>query len=311
MKRPIFVVDVFTEEPLLGNAAGVLLDAQDLDASTLQRIAAEMKHAETAFPLPPREPSSAFHLRWFTPAMEVTFCGHATFATLAVLAGEAERIRVPDQGVHRIAFTCKAGRLHAELSRDGQRRLRIQIETPSASFVPERIPGELLAALGLPAEVLEPAVPPCRTAPGVASSVGTSNLFLCLRDREALARARPDFPRVAAICREKAVGGAILYARAPAAGVDAAMRCFFPGDAGVEEDPVTGSAAGQLGILLHETRPAALPRRFTFTQGDELGRPGRVEVEIRPSDTEGQVRAWIGGSATVVLRGELDLGGLS
>ncbi|GAC1541458.1 MAG: PhzF family phenazine biosynthesis protein [Myxococcales bacterium] len=312
MKRPVFVVDVFTEEPLAGNAAGVLLDAEALDAPTLQRIAAEMKHAETAFPLSPRDPSTAFYLRWFTPAMEVTFCGHATVAALAVLAGEAGRLPIPAKGVHRTAFTCKAGRLQAELSRDGRGGrggLRIQVQTPFAAFAQERISGALISSLGLVPEVLDPGRPPLRTAPGIASSVGTSNLFLCLRDRSALARARPDFPRLAAICREMSVGGTVLYVPSPAPGVDGAMRCVFPVDAGGEEDPVGGSAAGQFVTLLHEAQAGGLPRRFLFTQGDELGRPGRVEVELRPADGEGQVRAWIGGGATVVLRGELDLGG--
>jgi PhzF family phenazine biosynthesis protein len=308
LRKPIYVVDVFTEVPLRGNPAGVVLDAGELEARVMQAIAAEMKHAETAFPSPSPEPGAAVHLRWFTPAMEVTFCGHATVGALTVLAQEAKAIRVPEHGVERIAFTCKAGLLHAELARGEAGRVQVQVETPFASFVPATVPANLRDALGLPAEAFDATPGPRRTAPGIASSVGSSNLFLRLRNREALARVRPDFRALASAASAIFVGGVILYVLEPAEGVDAAMRCFFPGDAGVEEDPVTGSAAGQLGALVQETLPAPLPRRLVFTQGDELGRPGRVRVEVRP-EAQGRFRSWIGGGTRVVLRGELDLRG--
>src|SRR4030081_2514887 len=99
MKRPGYVVDAFSAQPLAGNSAGVLLDGAELDGKTMQRIANELKHSETAFPLPAREPACAFHLRWFTPESEVAFCGHATLAAFHVLVEEAKRIRVPDKGI--------------------------------------------------------------------------------------------------------------------------------------------------------------------------------------------------------------------
>ena len=96
--------------------------------------------------------------------------------------------------------------------------------------------------------------------------------------------------------------------RQPKPGVDAALRCFFPdvlgGDA---EDPVTGSACGQLACLIQDVLPELLPRALSFTQGDEVGRPGRVELEVRPEPQPGQVRAWVGGAFSVILRGELEL----
>src|SRR6266849_5167106 len=155
MRRPCYVVDAFSAQPLLGNSAGVLLDGADLDGKAMQRIANELKHSETAFPLPAREPVSAFHLRWFTPASEVAFCGHATLAAFHVLVEEARRIRVPENGVHRTAFTCKSGKLHVELSRE-EGRLRVLIETPASRFEPLQLPAEVVTALGLVAEALDP-----------------------------------------------------------------------------------------------------------------------------------------------------------
>src|SRR5438445_7007287 len=117
MRRPCYVVDSFAAHALAGNPAGVVLDGAELDAKTMQRIANELKHSETAFPLPAREPTAALHLRWFTPEAEVAFCGHATLATFHVLVEEAGRIRVPEGRVTRSAVTCKSGRLIDELLR--------------------------------------------------------------------------------------------------------------------------------------------------------------------------------------------------
>src|SRR5438132_10139 len=202
MRRPCYVVDSFAAHPLAGNPAGVVLDGADLDAKTMQRIANELKHSETAFPLPAREPTAALHLRWFTPEAEVAFCGHATLATFHVLVEEARRIRVPEGRLTRMAFTCKGGRLNVELSRaDG--RLSVVIETPASRFEAVQIPAELAPALGIV--------------------------------------------------------------------------------------------------------PEALPRWLVFTQGDEMGRPGRIEVEVRQEPVPSAARAFIGGNAVTILRGELEL----
>src|SRR2546423_14345890 len=137
MRRPCYIVDSFAAHALAGNPAGVVLDGADLDAQTMQRISNELKHSETAFPLPAREPTAALHLRWFTPQAEVAFCGHATLATFHVLVEEAQRIRVPETGLTRSAFTCKSGRLNVELSRRAG-KLRILVETPARRFEPVR-----------------------------------------------------------------------------------------------------------------------------------------------------------------------------
>src|SRR3954462_12831961 len=159
MKRACYVVDAFSAKPLAGNSAGVLLDGADLDARAMQRIAGELKHSETAFPLPAREPTAALHLRWFTPEAKVAFCGHATLAAFHVLVEEAQRIRVPEGGITTTAFTCRSGRLKVELSRV-KGKLRVLIETPASRFEPAQVPAGLVAALGLVPEALDPAVPP-------------------------------------------------------------------------------------------------------------------------------------------------------
>src|SRR2546427_239455 len=223
MRRPCYVVDSFAPHPLAGNPAGVVLDGADLDAKTMQRIANELKHSETAFPLPAREPT---------------------------------------------------------------------------------------AALGIVPEALSPEMVPWKSA------ILEGNLYVCVRDRETLARCRPDGPSLDRLGRQLGVAGFAVFALHPAAGVDAAVRCFFPGY-GILEDPVTGSAAGQLGALIQTVQPEPMPRRLLFTQGDEMGRPGRIEVEVRETmgghhemvspEITSRFRAFIGGNAVTVLRGELDL----
>jgi trans-2,3-dihydro-3-hydroxyanthranilate isomerase len=298
MRRPCYVVDSFAAHAFAGNPAGVLLDGADLDAKAMQRIASELKHSETAFPLPAREPTAALHLRWFTPEAEVAFCGHATLAAFHVLVEEARRIRVPATGLTRTAFTCKSGRLNVELSRrDG--KLRILIEVPASRFEPVRVPAGLLTALGFVPEALDPRIPPQK------STILEGYLYLAVRERQTLARCKPDGAALEEMGKQLGAAGFVVYVLQPGPGVDAAVRCFFPG-CGILEDPVTGSAAGQLGALIQTVLPEVLPRKLVFTQGDEMGRPGRVEVEVRP-EADGKPRGFIGGNAVTVLRGELEL----
>ena len=292
MKRPCYVVDAFSERPLAGNSAGVVLDGDALSTSEMQAIAAELKHAETAFPLRPREPDAAFHLRWFTPFCEVGFCGHATLAALHVLA-EAERIRVATEGVTRIAFSCKAGLLRTELSHDTG-RIRARFETPPARFAPQAVEAGVLAALNLVPEVLDPRIPPHRSV----SEEG--NLYLCLRDRGALLRIRPDPALLPGIATRLGVIGFVPFALSPEPGIDVALRAVFA-DHGVAEDPVTGSASAQLALLVHRSQPSGVPRRFVFSQGDEVGRPGRIEIELRTEPGSDAPRAWLSGDRKSVV----------
>ncbi len=305
MRRPIYVVDSFSGTAFGGNPAGVLLDGAELTDAQLAKVAAEMRHSETAFVLPARDPAASFHLRWLTPKAEVQFCGHATLAAIAVMVEEARRLRVAERGVVKTAFTSRAGLLRVELSRDAGRKLRIRFETPATAFQPTPVSERLLSSLGLIAEVLDPTFAPRRAGVSAGSE---GNLYICLRERENLTRAKCDPAALQDALSEAQAFGVVLFVRSPATGVDAAMRCFFPDQLdGSGEDPVTGSAAGQLACLLQEVLPEILPRSLVFSQGTELGRPGRVEIDVRPETTPGQIRAWIGGEFSVVLRGELDL----
>jgi PhzF family phenazine biosynthesis protein len=209
MAIPLFHVDAFTDRPFAGNPAAVCLLSDPADAAWMQSIAAEMNLSETAF-LARRGPH--FALRWFTPALEVDLCGHATLAAAHVLWSEAV---VPED--RSIEFQSKSGVLTAARRGD-----RIELDFPLEPAKEVEIDRALTAALG--------ATPRC---------MGQNRMdYLVELETEAAVRElSPDFQAL----RQLDVRGIIVTARADASRYDFVSRFFAPA-AGVDEDPVTGSA---------------------------------------------------------------------
>jgi len=211
MALPIFVVDAFTSEPFGGNPAGVVLDHGD--ESWMQRVAAEMRHSETAF-VRPRADALAYDLRWFTPEVEVSLCGHATLASAHVLF-ETGRVSPNDT----ITFHTRGSELRAAHAGSEGVTLDFPVSVPRPSTSPD---AELFAALGIePVEMLA-----C-----------DGDFFLCIVDDAGTVRTlEPDF---AALRFLRHVRG--VYVSAPGdKGYDIVSRCFGP-RVGIDEDPVTGS----------------------------------------------------------------------
>lgn len=205
---PFAQVDAFADRPFTGNPAAVMpLDAWPEDA-VLQAIAAENNLAETAFTVP-AEGDADYDLRWFTPTVEVALCGHATLATGHVLLSA-------DPALQAVRFrTRQAGVLTVTRHADGY-------ELALPAYVPEPADlADIVAALGVePVELLH-------HAGGYTLAV--------LADADAVRAAAPDFRALAPL-------GDILYiATAPGDETDIISRAFAPG-AGIDEDPVTGSA---------------------------------------------------------------------
>lgn len=207
-RLPFYIVHAFTEKVFAGNPAGVCPLSHWLPDGLMQAIAAENHLAETAFFVPGPD---GFHLRWFTPAVEVDLCGHATLATAHVLmhhlafTGEA------------IRFTSKSGPLLVRRS-DG----RLELDFPSRPPGTCAAPPDLLRGLGVPPR-----------------EVGRARDYLAVfENEESVRRLSPDF----AALRGLDCLGIIATAPArPDSGVDFVSRFFAPG-AGIDEDPVTGSA---------------------------------------------------------------------
>lgn len=261
MPRPFHIVDAFTDQPFGGNPAAVyLLDGWPGDA-WLSRVAREMNQAETAFLV---RNANGFDLRWFTPLIEVDLCGHATLASAHVLW--STRAAAEDSP---ILFGTRSGILTA------------------------RRAGELIE-LDFPLLGEEPTQPP----PGLAEALGVSPIYVGKSRHDLVVQvateaevraARPNFTRLADI----ATRGIILTAKSSDPAFDFVSRFFAPA-AGINEDPVTGSAHCCLADFWRKRLGKVVFRAYQAS-----ARGGVVNVRIKDE------QAILGGQAVTVVRGEL------
>ncbi|MFD3656894.1 PhzF family phenazine biosynthesis protein [Streptomyces sp. NPDC058620] len=267
----IRIVDAFTDRPFAGNPAGVLLlDSGGFpDDIWLQRVAAEVNHAETAFahPLPPGGEAD-WALRWFTPVTEVDICGHATLATAHVL-------HTTGIASGKVRFAARCGILTATAHPDGT----LALDFPTAPLTPATAPPGLAEALGAaPVTVLD-------TGPHIG------DLLIELADEAAVRALAPDLPGLAACSRRGIIATAV--AEDPSHGYDFVSRGFFP-QVGIDEDPVTGSAHTALAPFW-----SARLGRDELTGLQCSARSGQVRTSLRGD------RTVLTGSAVTVIDGEL------
>jgi len=260
---PFFQVDAFADRPFTGNPAAVMpLDAW-LDDALLQAIAAENNLAETAFTVPIGDDVADYELRWFTPASEVVMCGHATLASGHVLIGDRAGLRFQ---------TRKAGIL--KVARDGD---RYALALPSWEPVPRPLP-EIVAALEIdPSSIVE-------------TLWHEQNYGVIVLQNEAAVRAcAPDMRRLARS------GDWLTIVTAPGDTTDVVSRAFAPG-AGIDEDPVTGSAHAVIASYW-----AGRLRRNHFTAFQASQRGGHLDVEITGD------RVILRGRCVTVMEGRFSL----
>jgi PhzF family phenazine biosynthesis protein len=218
----IRIIDAFTDRPFAGNPAAVcVLDADTWpDESWMRQVAAEMNLSETAFAYPLPEPADAdWALRWFTPAVEVDLCGHATLAT-------AHALRNDRGAAGTIRFRSRSGILISHTRHDGA----ITVDFPAA---PTK---EMLIPVGL-AEALNAKL---------HATYGTGargDLLAVFSDEADVRTLAPNFTALAHLSRRDGIRGIIATAPAsdPGSGYDFVSRFFAPAQ-GIPEDPVTGSA---------------------------------------------------------------------
>lgn len=200
-------VDAFTDSAFQGNPAAVCILDRERDAAWMQNVAKEMNLSETAFLL---HHADGFGLRWFTPAVEVALCGHATLASAHALW--EERVLETDARFHTLSGLLTA-------TRNGG---RIELDFPAKTEEPAVVPPALIDSLGV-----------------MPVYVGRNQFdYLIEVETEAELRAlNPDHARLRTI----PVRGVIVTARSTDPRFDFVSRFFAPGS-GVDEDPVTGSA---------------------------------------------------------------------
>lgn len=274
MTIPLIVVDAFASEPFRGNPAAVCLLPAARDDRWMQSVAMEMNLSETAFVYPDGD---HLRLRWMTPAVEVDLCGHATIAaTHAIRELHALGTLPAEIAKHwnngSIQFQSRSGQLTAESSAHG-----ITLDFPATKVESATLPEGITQALGLKSEDL--------------LFVGRSKFdYLLHVPSAAIVRAlHPEMKQLAQL----PVRGLIVTALGDESNHDFISRFFAPG-AGVDEDPVTGSAHCALA-------PFWAPHfgRDTLFGYQASKRGGLVRMELSGS------RVRLSGKAVTVSRGEL------
>ncbi|HEU5473479.1 MAG TPA: PhzF family phenazine biosynthesis protein [Actinophytocola sp.] len=274
----IRVVDAFSERAFAGNPAGVCLLGPDgwPDAGWMQRVAAELNLAETAFAYPtPLDADADWGLRWFTPLAEVDLCGHATLATAHVLGedtGQSGTVR----------FSSRSGVLVTHRDADGE----IVLDFPRAEVTERDVPDGFAEALGAKPEA-------------VFGTGALRDLLAVLPDEAAVRGLEPDMTALLKQARRDGLRGVIVTAPATSGAEYDYVSRFFAPVVGIPEDPVTGSA--------HTALAPYWARR--------LGRDGLVglQASARTGSVRTSVhgdRVHLAGRAVTVLDGTLLAGGL-
>ena len=302
MRARYLTADVFTDHRFGGNQLAVFPDAREIEPGLMPKIAREFNYSETTFVLPPDDPSHTAKVRIFTPGGELQFAGHPTIGTAHVLAatgvipltGSETRI-VFEEGVGPVPVTIRATNGRPEFAQLSAARLpEVGPPPPSRETLAEML------SLGAD-DVLDGSTPP------ESVSCGTPFLFVPLRDRRAVARAR-----IRGDLWENALAGYVtdkvfLFAMDPEhAGHHVRARMFAPG-IGVAEDPATGSACVALGGYLAARDPRSEGTlRWIVEQGFEMGRPSILEVEADKKAGR-TTAARVGVRTVVVCEGAMEL----
>ncbi len=257
----------FSDDPNGGNPAGVVLDATGLDEATMLDIAHRVGYSETAFLWADPGSNGAYRVRYFSPVAEVPFCGHATIASAVALA---------DHGAGGdLRFQTPAGEVPVQvcIDDDGRSVATLTSVTPAVTDAAPAVVAETLAALGWADSDVDPDLPP-RVA-----FAGAHHLVFGVRSRELLAGLSYDFERLRLVMTaERWTTIQLVWRESPEV---YHSRVPFP-VGGVVEDPATGAAAAALGAYLRQLGMVQPPAVVTIHQGDDMGRPSLLRVEIDP-----------------------------
>lgn len=286
-KYNINQIDAFTDKPFKGNSAGVMF-ADGISDADKQSIAKEMNLAETAFLS--KSDKADYKLQWFTPAVEVKLCGHATIASLHFLH---ENGLLKNNG--SVKFETLSGVLNCGFNGTNY---YMQIPVPEISvYGGER--AEILKALGADEDETDINLPWLILPSGY--------LYIYFKKLSAVGNLKPNFNAIKKINLDGyGVPLICAFTLEPADKENFAHSRFFAPSVGIDEDPVTGSANGPFIMVLNKLGLLDFENDITvktFEQGDFINRAGRVTVQYDKIKNE----LYISGKAVTFLRGEIIL----
>lgn len=289
-------VDAFTDTPLTGNPAGVVMNAAGLSDHQMQTIAREMSVPETVFVLPAGAHGADLRIRWFTPSLEVPLCGHATIAAFHALA-EEEMYGMKEPGTYEFHIETNSGILpvKVEKSRVGA---MIFLGLPVPEFVRAgQYKLDLMRLLNIKTEEIDPRLP----------IVAANYVFMPVRRLHTIFSISPNYLALSQLLSNRNLGGLCVFTTETVERKSSVHSRFFAPHLGINEDPVTGSANGPLGAYLFEYgQVESLGDIVTLIgeQGDVIGRKGRVTIQVSV-DGSRVTDVRIGGRAITILDGEM------
>jgi len=274
---PFRLVDVFCERPLAGNQLCVVPEPGSLDAATMQSLAREIGFSETTFVTVYDD--DRYSMRIFTPDAELPFAGHPTLGTAFVMVAEG-RVRSPLRQV------VAAGEFPVEVDLDRGFATMHQLPPTLGPEIDDL--AEVAAGGGLTPADLHPDLPPQLV------STGLPHLLVPVRDEPTLRGATRNDGALRALWKRYGPDCIYLFALTH----HGATARLFDAGLGIGEDPATGSAAGPLGAYLAARGVGGMPGKLAIRQGDQVGRPSVLHVEVEPEGDSWSVR--VSGGVAIV-----------
>jgi len=283
------IVNVFAEAPLAGNPLAVFEDARGMDDATMQALALQFNLSETTFVLPSDRASA--RVRIFTPTFEMPFAGHPTLGTAHV-------VRTLRELGDDVTLEMRVGIIPVQARGD--------VWTLQANPPRHRAVSATRADLAAMLVLAEADVAPDAASPPLWVDTGSEQLVIPLATADAVRRAAPRADLLHAHGHTGQRAMAYVFAPDPQASTaggarSVVSRFFFPKHGAVVEDPGTGSACANLGGWLIATG-APLPQRIAVAQGDAVGRPCRLGLEV---SADRQIR--VSGRVIELARGAVTL----
>lgn len=298
---PFRLIDAFADRAFSGNSAGVLLTADGLTDEQLQRIACEVNASETAFITGGSDLHRPPRIRWFTPTVEVGFCGHATIAAAHAWAETLGYEKLLKPGAAPLVFESAAGplTLRPEVVPERESSPVWWLSMPDPSLRADNTnPMKTCEFLGIRLDDLDPAVPIMRSR--------DNDLIMLLKSWRTLTEMKPNSQMLGEWCARHKLRGICCATTDTLNESTTVVSRFFAPAAGVPEDPVTGSVHGPLAVMLVVNQLVTLRggrASLTCIQGIPGGRTGLVRALVEADESGYRVR--IGGMCHTTISGEI------